>query len=81
VGQLAERVRLIWVRHDPALSSLQDTPNPTENDQIEWAEFRISATARLVYETRNFDQQGWRRAINRSAAVETICNEIGYVPS
>jgi hypothetical protein len=81
VGELAEQVRQMWVRHDPTLSSLKDAPDPAEDDETEWAEFRVSAQARLVYETRNFDQRGWQKATNRGAAIETICNEIGYVPS
>ena len=81
VGELAEQVRQIWVRHDPVLSWLRDVPDPAEDDETEWAEFRVGAQARLVYQTRNFDQREWRKAMNRSAAVETICNEIGYVPS
>jgi hypothetical protein len=81
IGELAEQVRQMWVRHDPALWSLKDTPDPAEPDETEWAEFRVSAQARLVYETRNFDQRGWQRATNRGAAIETICNEVGYVPS
>jgi len=80
IGELAEQVRQMWVRHDPALSSLKDTPDPAEDDETEWAEFRVSAQTRLMYETRNFDQRGWQRATSRGAAVETICNEVGYVP-
>jgi hypothetical protein len=81
IGDLAEQVRQMWVRHDPALSSPKDAPDAAHDDGTEWAEFRVSAQARLVYETRNFDQPEWKKAVNRSAAVETICNEIGYVPS
>jgi len=81
VGELAEQVRQMWVRHDPTLSSLKDAPDPAEDDETEWAEFRVGAQARLVYETRNFDQRGWQKAMNRSAAVETICNEVSYVAS
>jgi hypothetical protein len=81
VGELAKQVRQMWVRHDPALSALKDTPDATEGDETEWAEFRVSAQPRLVHETRNFDQRGWQKTMNRSAVVETICNEIGYVPS
>jgi hypothetical protein len=33
-----------------------------------------------VYETRSFDQKGWKKAMSRSAAVETVRNEIGYIP-
>jgi len=71
----------LWVRHDPALSSLKETLDPAKHDETEWAEFRVSAQARLVYETRNFNLRGWQRATNRGAAIETICNEVGFVPS
>jgi hypothetical protein len=81
IGDLAEQVRQMWVRHDPALSSLKDAPDATDDDDTEWAEFRVSAQTRLVYETRNFDQREWQKARNRSAAVETICNEVGHAPS
>ena len=57
IGELAEQVRQIWVRHDPVLSWLRDVPDPAEDDETEWAEFRVGAQARLVYETRNFDQR------------------------
>jgi hypothetical protein len=80
VTELAERVRLMWVQHDPARSSLKDAPDPAEGDDGEWAEFRVSAHAILVYETRTFDQHRWRKATGRTASVETICNEVGYVP-
>jgi hypothetical protein len=81
LGELAEQVRQMWVRHDPALSSLKDAPDAADDDKTEWAEFRVSAQPRLVYETRNFDQLEWKKAMNRSAAILTICNEVGYVPS
>jgi hypothetical protein len=80
VTELAERVRLMWVQHDPARTSLKDAPDPDEDDDSEWAELRVSAQAIRVHETRTFDQLGWKKAMSRSAAVETICNEIGYVP-
>jgi hypothetical protein len=80
VTDLAEEVRQMWVRHGPALSSWKDAPDPAEDDETEWAEFRVSAQAKLVYETRNFDQREWRQARNRIAAIQTICNEVGYVP-
>ena len=50
VTDLAKEVRQMWVRHDPALSSLKDAPDPAEDDETEWAEFRVSAQSRLVYE-------------------------------
>jgi hypothetical protein len=80
VTELAEQVRVMWVQHDPARTSLKDAPDPAEDDDTEWAELRVSAQANRVYETRNFDQIGWKKAMSRSAAVETICNEVGYVP-
>jgi hypothetical protein len=80
ISELAEQVRQIWVRHDPGQASLRDAPDAAEDDDTEWAEFRVTAQARLSYETRNFDQRGWMKAMNRKVAVQTICNEIGYVP-
>ena len=81
LDDLAERLRLMWVQHDPARTSLKDAPDPARDDDSEWAELRVSAQANRVYETRNFDQHGWQKATGRTAAVETICNDVGYVPS
>ena len=78
--KLAEAVRMMWVQRDPALSSLNDAPESVADDNTEWAEFRVSVWAKRVYETRNFDQQVWKKAMNKTAAIETICNEVGYVP-
>ncbi len=78
--QLGEAVRMMWVQQDPARSSLTDAPDPADGEDTEWAEFRVSTQANRVYETRNFDQPGWKKAMNRTAAIETICNEVGYVP-
>jgi len=80
VTQLAEQVRVMWVQHDPARTSLKDAPDPAEDDDSEWAELRVSAQANRMYETRTFDQHRWRKAMSRFVAVETICNEVGYVP-
>ena len=80
-SELAEKVRMMWVQQDPARLSLKDVPDPSDDDDTEWAEFRVSAQANRVYETRNFDQPGWKKAMNRTAAIETICNEVGYVLS
>ncbi len=82
VDALLERVRDLWVRADPAQTTLQDVPDPTAPDDVEWAEFRASAQANRVHETRNFDQPNWRKAAGgRQAAVETTCNEVGYRPT
>ena len=71
----------MWVQQNPARSSLTDVPDPSDDDDTEWAEFRVSAQANRVYETRNLDQTGWKKAMNRTAGtIETICNEVGYVP-
>ncbi len=79
--ELAERVRLMRVQHDPARASLNDAPDPDEDDDGEWAELRVSAQANRVYETRTFDQKGWKKAIGRTVAIQRTCNEVGYVPS
>ena len=81
VTALAEQGRVMWVQQDPARSSLRDPPDPTAGDDIKWAEFRVRFQANRVYETRNFDQPGRKKTTNRSAAVETTCNEVGYVAS
>lgn len=78
VGELAEQVRVMWVQRDPVVASLQDTPDPVEDDDSEWAELRVSGQANRVYETRNFDQTEWKKAMSRSAAIDTICNEVGF---
>jgi hypothetical protein len=44
------------------------------------AEFRVSAQANRVCETRNFDEPAWKKAMSRSAAIETTLNDVGYVP-
>jgi hypothetical protein len=80
LDELGEQVRVVWVQHDPARTSLKDAPDPDQDDDSEWAELRVSAQANRVYETRTFDQHRWRKVVSRSAAVEIICNEIGYVP-
>ncbi len=77
--KLAEAVRMMWVQQDPAWSSLTDAPESVADDDSEWAEFRVSVWANRVYEIRNFDQQVWKKAMNKTLAIETICNEVGYV--
>ena len=77
--ELANEVRRMWVQRDPARASFKDAPDPAEDDDTEWAEFRASAQASLIYETRNFDQRIWKKAANRVAAIQTVCNEIWYV--
>ena len=76
---LAEQLRLMWVQRDPARFFLSDTPAPVADENTEWAEVRVSARARWVYSTRTFDIREWAQARSRSSAVETICNEVGYV--
>jgi hypothetical protein len=44
VTELVERVRLMWLQHDPARTLLKDAPDPAEGDNPEWAEFRVSAS-------------------------------------
>jgi hypothetical protein len=41
--ELSEQIRLMWVQHDPAKTSLKDAPDPAD-DETEWAEFRVSAS-------------------------------------
>ena len=78
--ELAEHVRVMWVQHDPERTSLADAHDAAEADHSEWAELRISAPANRGYETRSFDQHRWSRATSRTAAIEIICNEVGYIP-
>ena len=82
VDALLELVRELWVRADAGQTALQDVPDPTASDDVEWAEFRASAQANRVHETRNFDQPQWRKAAGgRRGAVETTCNEVGFRPA
>ncbi len=81
VDELLERVRTLWLAGDAGQSSLRDVPDPDQPEDIEWAEFRASAQANRVHETRNFDSPHWRKAMGgRAGAVETTCNEVGYRP-
>ena len=75
VNELAEHVRVMWVQRDPARTFLKDAPDPA--DDTEWAELRVNCSANQLYETRTFDQHGWKEAMSRCAAVETICNDMG----
>jgi hypothetical protein len=59
----------MWVRHDAARTFWKDTPDPAEDDEPEWAEFRVSAQAKLLYETRAFNQPAWKNAASRAATV------------
>ena len=64
---------------DPVQSTLRDVPDPDLPEDLEWAEFRVSAQANRVHETRNFDALHWRKAMGgRSGAIETTCNEVGF---
>lgn len=79
VDVLLERVRTLWLAGDAGQSSLKDVPDPDLPEDVEWAEFRASAQANRVHETRNFDAPHWRKAMGgRAGAVETTCNEVGY---
>jgi hypothetical protein len=80
LAELVELVRVMWVQHDPRRESLNEAPDPAENDDSEWAELRVSAQANRMYVTRNFDQPEWKKATNRAAAIQTTCDEIGYAP-
>ncbi len=81
VDALLERVRTMWLSGDAGQSSLADVPDPMLPEDLEWAEFRASAQANRVHETRNFDAVHWRRAMGgRAGALETTCNEVGYRP-
>ena len=81
VDALLERVRTLWLSGDAGQDALQDVPDPTLPEDLEWAEFRASAQANRVHETRNFDALHWRRAIGgRAGALETTCNEVGFRP-
>ena len=82
VDALLEQVRELWLRGDSGQADLKDVPDPALPDDVEWAEFRASAQANRVHETRNFDALHWRRAMGgRAGAVEATCNEVGYRPA
>ena len=81
VDALVGRLRQGWVDR-AALAGLVDVPDPDLDDEREWAEFRGSAQANRVHETRNWDARHWRKAMaGRTGAVETTCNEVGYQPA
>jgi hypothetical protein len=80
LAQFVEQVRVMWVQHDPRREARREAPDPPENGESEWAELRVSAQANQMYGMRNFDQPDWKKATNRAAAVQTICDEIGYAP-
>lgn len=78
VDALLARIRQGWVDRR-ALDGLADVPEPGAADDSEWAEFRVSAQANRVHETRNWDVRHWRKAMaGREGALETTCNEVGY---
>jgi hypothetical protein len=79
LSDLAEFLWLMWLRNEPEQTSLKDAPNPAEDD-TEWAELRVHVQAIRVYETRSCNQHVWTWVMNQSAAVETISNEVRYVP-
>ncbi len=82
IDDMLDRVRQMWVTQDPAQATLADVPDPSLPEDLEWAEFRVSAQANKVHETRNFDTRHWRKAMGgRAGAVETTCNEVGYRPA
>lgn len=80
VDALLERVRALWLSGDAGQDSLADAPDSNQPPDLEWAEFRASAQANRLHETRNFDARHWRQAIGgRAGALETTCNEVGYI--
>ena len=79
VPALATQIQVKWVQQDPARSSLRDPPDPADGNDIEWREFRVSFQANRVYDTRNFDQPTWKKAMSRIAAIETTCDKVGCV--
>lgn len=80
VDSLVGRIRQSWV-DKTVLKDLVEVPDPDLDDEREWAEFRVSAQANRVHETRNWDARHWRKAMaGRAGAVETTCNEVGYQP-
>ena len=78
--ELADRIHDMWVRKDPRVAGLHDVPAADPQDDGEWAEFRVSAQANRVYETRRFDKTDWVKAPGKPQAAEITCNEVGYVP-
>lgn len=80
VDGLLERVRTLWLSGDAGQGTLRDAPDPDLPPDLEWAEFRASAQANRLHETRNFDARHWRQAIGgRAGALETTCNEVGFI--
>ncbi len=79
---LAETVRAMWLRQDPAEALLVDAPATDADDAVEWAEFRVGAQANRTFEMRRFDAPDWVKVRGGKAqAVEAICQEVGYLPA
>ncbi len=79
---LAETVREMWLRQDPAEANLMDAPDAPANNEIEWAEFRVGAQANRTFEMRRFDAPDWVKVRGGKAqAVEAVCQEVGYLPA
>jgi hypothetical protein len=77
VEELAGLIGQMWLQRHPKQNVLADVPDVRSTDGIQWAEFRISATAHRTYETRRSDRPGWMRAISLTQAAETTCTKIG----
>jgi hypothetical protein len=77
VEELAGLIGQMWLQRHPKQNVLADVPDVRSTDGIQWAEFRISATAHRTYETRRSDRPGWMRAISLTQAAETTCAKIG----
>jgi hypothetical protein len=80
LDELAERVRLMWARQHRGRMFLRDAPDIAMDDDSEWAELRVNARSQRFYETRNFDQRQWKKAVSGTDAVERTCDELGYIP-
>ena len=76
LARFEHSVEVVWRSFELDSSAPAELP-----ESLEWAEFRASAQANRVHETRNFDALHWRRAIGgRAGALETTCNEVGFRP-
>ena len=77
VGELADLISRMWVRHHPKRDVLVDVPDAGATDGASWAEFRINATTFRSYDTRYDARPEWARTASLTQAVATIRSRVG----
>ncbi len=79
IEELARLIGQMWLQRHPKRVVLVDPPDVNEVDGAQWAELRRTATESGHYDTRCFHRMNWAPAAGPAEAVETMCNEVGYV--